>query len=164
MNDAERLNLQKMITTNNVEDCTETIRTKKHSSKIKDDVQRLINLKQKYPRLSKTNPEQFDSIVVSQCNFLFTNYTDIFNKVKKDEIDMKILMEFLNVLKMIEENKIDQHEGSYQVGKLLKSIYIDSALRKAEKLDKKTGNKTTTVKKDKKITWSEYKATILNKN
>jgi hypothetical protein len=165
MDDNERLNLQRMINANDVEDCTESIRNKKHSVKIRDDVTKMVNLKQKYPRLSKTNPEQFDSMLVSQCNFLFTNYTDIFNKVKKDEIDLKILWDFLNVLESIEEGKIDQHEGAFQVGKLLKSIYIDSALRKAEKLDKKTGKKVPVKPiKEKKITWNEYKKMMMNNN
>ena len=158
MDDTERLNLQKMISANNVEDCTDIIRNKKHSSKIRDDVMRMIGLKKKYPRLSKTNPEQFDTMLVSQCNFLFNNYTDIFNKVMKDEIDLKILWEFLAVLESIEGGKIDQHEGAYKVGKLLKSIYIDSALRKAEKLDKKTGKKIPAKPfKEKKISWRDYK-------
>ena len=158
MDDIERLNLQKMISENNVEDCTQEIRNKKHSKKIRDDVSRLIELKKKYPRLSKQNPQQFDSMLVSQCNFLFNNYTDIFNKVKKDEIDLEILWNFLNILESIENNKIDQHEGSYEVGKLLKSIYIDSALRKAEKYDKKKDKKKLSKPiKEKNISWREYK-------
>ena len=42
MDDTERLNLQKMIDANNVVDCTEQIRDKKHSAKIKTDVQTLL--------------------------------------------------------------------------------------------------------------------------
>ncbi len=61
----------------------------------------------------------------------------------------------LNVLERIEDGEIDQHEGSYEVGKLLKSLYVDTALRKAKKLDnpqdkplKETG---------KNISWHEWK-------
>ena len=46
-----------------------------------------------------------------------------------------MLNKFLNVLKQIEDGKIDQHEGSYMVGTILKEIYIDSALKKAEKTE-----------------------------
>ena len=70
------------------------------------------------------------------CSFLYTNYTDIYNKVKNDEIDLPLLNQFLNVLQRIENGEMDQHEGSYFVGKILKEIYIDSALKKADKLDK----------------------------
>ena len=154
----DRLQLQKMIDANNVVDCTQDIREKKHSSVIRNDVARLLELKSKYSRLSQSNPVQFDKMCVSQCSFLFTNYTDIFNKVKKDEMNLNILSELLDVLKNIEDSKLDQHTGAYEVGKLLKEMYIDSALMKSEKLDEKTG-KTTTISRPKpiKISWKEYK-------
>ena len=44
-------------------------------------------------------------------------------------------------LQAIEEGEIDQHEGSYEVGKLLKELYIDSALRRETKRDKKRKKK-----------------------
>jgi len=162
MDTLDKLNLNKMINANNVEDCTEEIRQKKHSQLIRDDVTRLMSLKQKYSRLAKSNPIQFDSMCVSQCSFLFNHYMDIFNKVKKDEMNMQILHQLLDVLKHIEDGSLDQHAGAFEVGKLLKTMYIDSALLKAEKIDKKTGKKmaTTTDKpaEAKKITWLEYKA------
>jgi hypothetical protein len=72
---------------------------------------------------------------IRECYFLYSNYTDIFNKIKKDEIDIDILFQFLNVLEQIENGSVDQHEASFEVGTLLKKIYIDSALRKADKLN-----------------------------
>lgn len=155
MNGTDRLNLKKMIQTNDVKDCTDEIRSKKHSSLIKKDVLRLIQLKQEYDYLDYN---KFDEMAVSQCNFLFTNYTDIFNKVKKDEINLDTLFEFLNILKNIEVGKLDQHEGAFEVGKILKKMYIDSAIMKSEKLDKETGEM---VKKPiavaKNITWKQFK-------
>jgi hypothetical protein len=164
MDPLDKLNLHKMINANNVQDCTEEIREKKHSQLIRDDVTRLITLKSKYSRLAQTNTNQFDTMCVSQCSFLFNNYMDIFNKVKKDEMNLQILHQLLDVLKQIEDGKLDQHAGAFEVGKLLKAMYIDSALLKAEKLDKKTGKKmegaATKPKKEKKITWAEYKANM----
>ena len=98
-------------------------------------------------------------MLVSQCNFLFTNYTDIFNKVKKEEIILGTLWDLLDVLKNIEDGRLDQHDGAYEVGKLLKSIYIDGALMKADKIDKKTGEviPARPQAKKKKISWREYK-------
>jgi len=159
MNSEERLNLQNMIKANDVEDKTELIRESRHSDKIKEDVKNFLFLKQKYPRLAKSNPSEFDQMCISKCQFIFTNYTDIFNKIKKEEIDLTILDNFLIVLKKIEEGKIDQHDGSYQIGKLLKEIYIDSALKKSEKLDKEhtKNNKTEKVSKPREISWSEFK-------
>jgi hypothetical protein len=128
MNSLERIQLNKMIDANNVQDCTADIRAKKHSEKIKEDVDRLIHLKTKYARLRQTQPKMFDSMCVSQCNFLFNNYTDIFNKVKKDELNLDILGQLLTVLKQIEDGHLDQHTGAYEVGKIMQRIYIDSAL------------------------------------
>jgi hypothetical protein len=159
MDTLDRLNLNKMIDANNVQDCTNEIREKKHSKLIRDDVARLVGLKKKYSRLAQSNPNQFDTMCVSQCSFLFNHYMDIFNKVKKDEMKLQILQELLDVLQKIEEGRLDQHAGAFEVGKLLKTMYIDSALLKAERTDKKTGEKKVVKKpKEKKISWAEYKA------
>ena len=159
MDKMDRLNLQKMIQANDVKDCTAEIREKRHSQKIRDQVTHMLTLKKKYSRLSATNPDQFDKMLVSQCNFLFINYTDIFNKVKKEEIILGTLWELLDVLKNIEDGRLDQHAGAFEVGKLLKSIYIDGALMKADKIDKKTGKviPARPQAKKKKISWREYK-------
>ena len=160
MNKLDKLQLDKMIQENDIEDCTEEIRTKKHSQKIRDDVIRLLDLKKKYENISVSNPEQFENMLIAQCGFLFTNYTDIYNKVRKDEISLETLWNFLDVLKRIEDGDIDQHSGAYEVGNILKKMYIDSALIKAEKLDQATGEKMDVAPpvEVKKITWKEYKA------
>jgi len=158
MNDLERLNLQKMIQANDAENNTHLIRNLKHSKLILADVDELLKLKKQNPRLAKSNPDTFDKMCVSKCQFLFNNYTDIFNKVKKDEIDLNILVRLLNVLHSIEEGQVDQHEGSFEVGKLLKQIYIDSALKKADKLDEKYSDKKGERKKpEEKISWKQFK-------
>ena len=139
MNPQERLQLDKLIRANDVADNTNSIRELKHSKPIADDVMTLIKIKREYQRLSKSNPSQFDSI----C----------------------ILFQLIHILKLIEDGKLDQHTGSYEVGKLLKSIYIDSAMKKAEHINKahehshgsgnKDHSKPPTVKK---ISWAEFKA------
>lgn len=156
MNPAEKLNLQNMIQSNDVVETTDLIREIKHSEKIRDEVKMLNHLKKKHNTLMLNSPEEFDNLCVNKCLFLFNHYTDIFNKVKKDELDLTILDEFLNVLKKIEDGKLDQHEGSYEIGKLLKKLYVDSALRKADKLNELEEKKDLQVKV-KEISWSQYK-------
>ena len=161
MNHMDRIQLEKMIQANDAEDNTAQIRDLKHSALIHQDVGTLLNLKRDYARLAKTNHEQFDMMCVNRCTFLFNNYTDIFNKVKKDEIDLEILGRLLGVLKMIEDGKVGQHEASVEVGKLLKQIYIDSALKKSEKLDKLHAGHADPVSDlppTKKISWKQFKA------
>ena len=159
MNQKEKLTLQKMISENSVEETTDLIREVKHSDKIRQDIKMLNFLKKKHKKLLNEKMEEFDDIAVKECIFLFNNYTDIYNKVKKDELDLNILNKFLDVLEKIENGKINQHEGSYEVGKLLKSMYIDSALRKSKKLDnenKKTDKKEV-VNEVKNISWRQFK-------
>jgi len=161
MSSEDRLNLKKMITANDVKDQTDVIRDTKHSDKIREDVKSFMSLKNKYQRLAKSNPNEFEKMCLSKCSFLFNNYTDIFNKIKNDEIDLSILERFLNVLKQIEDGEVDQHEGSYKVGQLLKNLYVDSALKHTEKMDaaeKKNKKKEKKAPKPREISWREYKS------
>ena len=144
-----------MLKENDAENNTHLIRELKHSTKILEGVDELLKIKRENPRLAKSNPEKFDELCVSKCQFLFNNYTDLFNKVKKDEVDLQILIRLINVLHAIEEGHVDQHEGSFEVGKLLKQIYIDSALRKAGKLDEDGNEQESPVEQ---ITWAEFKS------
>jgi len=171
MNNNERLTLNKMIKENNVTDQTDTIRNLKHSDKIKEQVQLLLYTKSKHSKLQSTNPELFNNMCVSNCSFLYENYTDIFNRIKKNELNLEIFNKFLVVLKQIENKEVDQHEGSFSIGKLLKELYIDSALKRSENLDKKNNkhknkkNKDNLSinnnKKERNISWVTYKAVNL---
>ena len=161
MDDKSRLQLNKMIKANNVEDVTEDIRTKRHSEKIHADVSTMVRLKRDFARTARSTPNVFESMLTKRCNFLFTNYPDLFNKLKKDELDLAILAQFLGILKKIEDGELDQHAGAYEVGKVLKSLYIDSALKKGDKLNTKYNKnpaKTAAPKKTHNISWSQYKA------
>jgi len=142
-----------------VTDNTSLMRSLKHSGKIYEDVNKMLNLKKSHKNIQQTDPDMFSNICTTQCSFLFNNYTDIYNKVFKDEIDLNILINLINTLKHIEDGNLDQHEGSFEVGKLLKEIYIDSALKKDAKLNiNSIENKTEDVEKSiKNISWNEYK-------
>jgi len=154
MDDNQRLHLQKMITTNNVEDNTDLIRQLKHSHILREDVNNLIMLKAKYI----DDPEKTHLEGMVECNFLFTYYTDIYNKIRKDEIDLKILFKAFEVLRNIEDGKIDQHEGAFEFGNLLKKIYVDSALKKAEKINAETNEKEQEYKGPQvNVSWSQFK-------
>ena len=154
MDSNQRLHLQKMITANNVDDNTTTIRQLKHSHKLREDVNNLIMLKVQY----QEDPDTLHLEGMTECSFLFTYYTDIYNKIRKDEIDLAILFRSFDVLRDIEDGKIDQHEGAYEFGMLLKKIYVDSALKKAEKLNATTGEKEPEYKGPQvDVSWSQFK-------
>ena len=157
MDSQDRLNLKKLISEYKPEETTSKIRTLKHSSKIKEDVERYLQLKSKYARLPKQTQLQ---MYQNQCGFLYENYTNIFNKLVKEQLDLSILYRLLIVLKGIEDDKYDQHEGSVMVGKILKQLYIDSALKGGDKNDKK--NKKERKRRGKNISWEEYKRTEMD--
>ena len=61
---------------------------------------------------------------------------------------------------MIEDEKVDQHEASVLVGKLLKELYVDSALKKCRKMDEQQeANETNEVvyAEEKPISWSQWR-------
>ena len=162
LTNTERLNLDKMIKASDAQDNTEKIRELKHSKKIENDIQELLNLKSKYSRLAQSNPDQFDTMCEKKCEFIFTNYTQIYNKVKKDNINLNLLAHFLVILRKIENNEINQHEGSVMIGKVLKEIYVDSALREGQKTDLNNKKKNSKVQKKpttafKNISYKDYK-------
>lgn len=152
MDENSRLHLQKMIKANDVEDVTDLIRELKHSHVLENDINQLLLLKGKY----RNDPDKIHEQGMQDCGFLFNYYTDIYNKVRKDEIDLTILNKFLNILRRIENGEIDQHDGAFLVGTLLKELYVDSALRKAEKLNE---NEPEPEKpRDKiKLSWKDFK-------
>jgi hypothetical protein len=158
MDDNARLKLTQMIQENNVSDQTDLIRELKHSSIIKRESQTMVELMDKYASWSYSDLRDVTSI---ECNFLFSYYTDIYNRILKKEIDLKILHKFLGVLERIENGEIGQHEGSYYVGQALKELYVDSALRKSEKLDNQykseTGDEPVEKEPVKNLSWKQYK-------
>ena len=153
MDDKQRLQLQNMIKANNVEDQTELIRNLKHSQVLRNEINNMILLKAKY----RNDEEKTHNECVNECNFLFTYYTDIFNKIRKNEIDIGMLNKFLDVLRRIEDGELDQHEGSFMVGTILKEIYVDSALKKADKLDELSEKKEEPKKAEIQVSWSQFK-------
>lgn len=154
MDDKQRLQLQSMIKANNVEDQTDFIRNLKHSQIIRNEVNNMIMIKAKF----KGDNDKIHEECVNECNFLFTYYTDIYNKVRKDEIDIGILNKFLDVLKRIEDGDLDQHEGSFLVGSILKELYVDSALKKADKLNENEEKKPEPIKPQQNVSWKIYKS------
>ena len=161
LNSQQKLDLANLIKANDTIDCTEEIREKKQSIHIRNDVKQMVMLKQKYARLAKSNPSEFDKMCVNQCQFLFNNYTDLYNKLKNDNLNLGILEKFLDILKKIEEGELSQHEGSYLVGTHLKEMYVDSALRTQEKSEARERKKKSAKKppsaNEKKISYKDFK-------
>jgi hypothetical protein len=63
----------------------------------------------------------------------------------------------LDVLKHIEEGKVDQHEGSVMVGKILKELYVDSALKRCNAINETIDTPEVSYAESKTISWKQYK-------
>lgn len=157
MNTQERLALQNMLRNSDAPDTTKQIRELKHSKQIRNDVITIQKLKTEYSRIMRSNITQFKDICRGRAEFLYNNYTNIFNKLVSDDLNLEILHKFLVVLERIENEEIDQHEGSFLVGKLLKELYVDSALREDNKREKKQKKEKKPANPNAKMTWGEYK-------
>jgi hypothetical protein len=148
----DRLNLKELLDQNDWQDNTENIRKIKHSTKIRDDIRRIENLK-----LSWDGKGDFLEICQKECSFLYDNYTDIFHKAVKSEVDLTIMTKLLTILKLIEDEKVDQHNGSIMVGKILKELYVDSAMKRMDNLDKENAKEQIDKVVPKQISWRDYK-------
>jgi len=157
MNDNERLQLEKMLKEYNAEETTSKIRELRHSKRIREDVTIMLSMKRKYQRMQRDNPSQLKEMCIKQCRFLYDNYTRIFHKLYNDEIDLKMFDTFLQILTRIETGELDQHEASFHVGKILKDIYVDSALRQDEKRDSDKKSGKPSFAKGKKMSWDQFK-------
>lgn len=140
------LHLNNLISDTNIEQTTDRIRELKHSVKIRESVYEILGIKKNYSRLSK---ERIEKMCVSRCHFFHLHFRDIFYKVLREEIDISLLFKFINILEKIETGVLNQHEASFQVGTILKRIYIDSALKRNNKLNKNEEKKGK--RKEKKL-------------
>jgi hypothetical protein len=142
MNPQQRLQLHELIKQNNSVNNTDLIRELKHSNIIRKEVQTIENLKLVYADL-----EILQSECIKKCYLLYENYTVIFNRLLKNRVDIDVLYTFLDTLQMIEDGKMDQHEASFEIGTLLKKMYIDPRIE----------DKPPEYKPPINITWQEFK-------
>jgi hypothetical protein len=114
-------------------------------------------LKKIHADLLVSDKQKFEEIALQDCGFLFFNYMQLYNSILKENLNTTILSQLLTILSKIENGECDQHEASYEVGKLLKAIYIDTTLQRIRENDESA--KVEYVE-PKTIKWSEYKNNI----
>jgi hypothetical protein len=161
MNPEERLNLKKMLAQNtDYVDHTEDIRRLKHSGLLLDSMRDIEKLKRANQELREKEPDAFTELCKNTAPLMYNLYTDLFNKLVKDELNLVIMIRLIRILEMIEQRQIDQNEGSVMVGKILKELYVDSAVRVGEKLDKLNEDANPTqveTNKPKNVRWNQWK-------
>jgi hypothetical protein len=165
MNPDQKLQLKNMIATNKVEDNTDLIRKLKHSATFKLEIARMREIKKAFPTTSDSPSITPASPVfiecVKDCPFMYAYYTDLFNKILKDEVDMNLLDQGIEVLSEIEAGTVDMHEASFKFGTILKKIYVDGAINKADAINAaldSASEPVSTPTQPREISWSAYKS------
>ncbi len=148
MDNSERQILDKMIKESDFVDNTSLIRNTQHSELIKNDVNRLLKLKQEYNNIN--NLDIYKKMAQIECSFLYKNYKGIFDRLVNDKLELNVMLLLIKTLRKIEDGAIDQNEGSVEVGKILKQIYIDKVIVE-EKQDNSHENT---------LSWNTYKNMI----
>lgn len=149
MNFNETLKLNDMIQEGHCLDNTDMIRQLKHSSQITKNLNIIIRLKKKHEEMETFDFKELDNECLKECRFLFDNYTSIYNKLLRGQIDLVVFYKFLYYLKKIEDGELTFYQASFEIGTLLKNMYVDPIIED-KKIDKPIKN----------ITWNEYKNKI----
>ena len=115
----------------------------------------------------RTNcPEEFSDLCQKKCSFLYTAYTDIYNRLFKDQLDVTLMLDALRTLKHIETGKINQQEGSILMGKLFYKVFVSNAIKHEDALTNAAARKEPDKDEENqvKITWREFKQTVLKQS
>lgn len=136
---------------------TDKIRELKHSEIILLDIGKLCEIKKNHPHMRMIEEEKYNHLCQTSVPFLFNHYTDIFNKVIKDELNMEMMVKFIFILKQIEEGVLDQYDASVKIGTILREMYVDSAIRRGDNLDKQNESNAPTFVEPVKMSWKDFK-------
>lgn len=138
MNKNEKTQLERMIKENNVVDNTQLLRMMKSSQKLKESLTEMIE-----------NPNDENS-----GNYLKHNYDFLYKQVKDKKVHLDILYKMIESLENIENGKYNQHEASFEVGKLLKKLYIDHKLKEEKVMS--DGENERKVNSGKSLSYNDY--------
>ena len=151
------LNMKALMESDDYVNNTDRIRDLKHSESILADIGKLCEIKKTHFHMRMVEEEKYNHLCQTSAPFLFNNYTDIFNKVLKDELNMELMVKFVFILKQIEDGIVDQYDASVKVGTILKEMYVDSAMRRGDNLDKEHAAEAPVFVEPVKISWKDFK-------
>ena len=160
MTELNQQQLQKLLSNVKPIDNSEELKNKKHSVVIRENIKKMIDIKNNNKNLSL---QELDAKCNSECFFLFKNYTQIYNLFLKKDLRVETFNKLLDNLEKIENGEISQHEASIKVGQLLKSLYIDNVIEEKNESEKQEqellkNQKIEQLKKIKDISWKQFKS------
>ena len=169
MDPSDRLDLKKLMKAGELDyvDNTDGIRRLKHSDLIAADMKKMEELKKSHASMRTSFPDDFASLCQKKCSFLFNAYTDIYNRLFKDQLDVNLMLEALKTLKQVETGKINQQEGSILMGKLFYKVFVSNAIKHEDASvtnDIPVSSTSREGTEENKITWREYKKSVLKQS
>jgi len=145
MDGKHKQELERMIKENDTKDQTESIRERGHSGLLRDNILQFYKIKYTY---KKTTEDDLRNITKKQCEFLHSQYHEMYEMLITKDLNITMMMKLLELLENIEIGKSTQHESSFALGQLLKELYIDPRINtKSNEID------TPTMQ----LSWSDYK-------
>ena len=156
MNSKQKKQLKKIIKENDVKDNTRMIRKDKKSSKIRKEVDIIQEIKIQ-EKLDDLTSVEIKHDLKNKCANLYKNYSNLYEKLVKNQIDINILHTFLDELEKIEKGDLNQHEASYNIGVLLKSLYVDKELKvDRDKNESGVSNPEKPARSEKNISYADF--------
>ncbi len=120
-NTKEKSLLDDIIKEHKIEDNTNYVVNNKKASIIRKEFNALIKIKQVHGD-GKINISKI------QAPYLYKNYKSIFDKIIKNDFNVVLFKDLIDILEKIENKKIDLNEGSFIFGKKLKNIFVDKCI------------------------------------
>ena len=120
--------IQRLMKENGTIDVTDTIRSERNSKRIKQDLTSFFKYSSTHQRLREKSPSVFQNQARLICSFLHEKFPLVLEKLISDTMDIQTLFKFIRLLEMIEDGDLDQHEASFQVGLILKDMFINPAI------------------------------------
>ena len=120
-NQKEKNILDDIIKEHKIEDNTDYVINNKKASIIRKEFNALLKIKQVHGH-EKINLSK------SQAPYLYKNYKSIFDKIIKEDFNIALFKDLIDILEKIENKKIDLNEGSFIFGKKLKNIFVDKCI------------------------------------
>lgn len=163
----DRLDLKKLMKAGEHDyvDNTDGIRRLKHSDLIAADMKKLEDLKVSHASMRISSPDEFSSLCQKKCSFLYNAYTDIYNRLFKDQLDVNLMLDALRTLKQVETGKINQQEGSILMGKLFYKVFVSNATKhETSSSSNAVEVPVASTSLENQLTWRDYKQTVLKQS
>jgi len=120
-NTKEKNLLDDIIKEHKIEDNTDYVVNNKKASIIRKEFNALLKIK-------KIHGHEKINLSKMQAPYLYKNYKSIFDKIIKEDFNVELFKDLIDILDKIENKKIDLHEGSFIFGKKLKNIFVDKRI------------------------------------